>query len=302
MLLIFAAPAVLSECAWEQGVQYIEFASSAVQLQMRDSEGASTDAPFPGGGSIRWTHIGQIDGRDFDLLVTLHAESHSSYVAPNIGQGFLYNGFACLGVAVMTTTCSNGGVLEAEHAICDGEESALEINGDIFNFAFVETGTTQPISQIGRFVVTLYDIDGEAESGAGGNLFEMVAIEAEGETARPVHSPAASIDVDALSGHPTQLASILGVGPGAYYAAARDAVNVPNPNTPEAPGPGAVDAVVMFEMERVASFKVMMAGRSSIEGRSNRGFCFSMKVVSSVVSSAIVSSAEQWHTEQCHTS
>ena len=153
-ILLCCATGVHSVCQLEKGVQQIDFNASVSEMKMRDSAGAETDRPFPNGGSIRFTRIGQLDGRVFDLLVRLHNGSMFTYVHPEgTVQGNHVGGFACLGVGIMPTSCTNGGTLNHETATCIGEESYQKVHGASFDFTFVETGTEQPV-EIEKFVVT----------------------------------------------------------------------------------------------------------------------------------------------------
>ena len=68
-----------------------------------------TEAPFPG-GSARWTNIGTLNGSYFDLLVQENPESAYTYAPPALGaQAATSNGFACIGVGVQPSYCTDGG-------------------------------------------------------------------------------------------------------------------------------------------------------------------------------------------------
>ena len=98
----------------------------------------STDedqAAFPR-GVLRWTNIGNFEGKDFDLKVTVPSEpsfySHSlnmQYVSPQTSTGtqaaLTAGGYACLGLAVNPATCEGGGSPAYESAFCPSGEMTI---------------------------------------------------------------------------------------------------------------------------------------------------------------------------------
>ena len=151
----------------------IDFDAPTVSLEMLDAQGVATDTPFPG-GSVRFTNVGVANGTSFDLYVVETPGSLYTYTPPPstaIAIAARSSGFACLGVGIAASTCSNGGTLPDGFSPslnpCVGEESSLVTDGAQFTFTFVESGTTTEfdVAQGESSVqLTFYDIDGETES------------------------------------------------------------------------------------------------------------------------------------------
>ena len=171
LLVLSLVASARGQCSSADVVQ-IDFDGAGVALVTLDAQGVPSDTPFPG-GSVRYTNIGVANGTAFDLYIVEAAGSTYTYTQPpsGIATAARSNGFACLGVGIAASTCSNGGTLPAGFSPslnpCEGEESSLVTGGAEFSFLFVESGTTTEfdVAQGSNNVqLTFYDIDGETDA------------------------------------------------------------------------------------------------------------------------------------------
>ena len=127
----------------------VDFAGPDVTLITLSEEGTPTDWPFPG-GSVRFTNIGTTpDGQGFDLVVIEQEGSTRPYKRPGVGAAAaLSGGFACLGVGVENSTCTNGGTFDRSWTPAQPNSQACD-TGELQTAGDLCTPLLPPFSRAG---------------------------------------------------------------------------------------------------------------------------------------------------------